>query len=95
MRHDRDRRFEVIGRNEAFSADNPLRRAARLIPNLITLAAVICGLTSIRLSGEGEFAWAMTAILAAAMLDAADGHVARLLSAESAIGAELDFSPIF
>jgi CDP-diacylglycerol---serine O-phosphatidyltransferase len=90
MRHDRDRRFKVTGRNEDPSADALLRRFARLIPNLITLAAVICGLTSIRLSGEGEFAWAMTAILAAAALDAADGHVARLLSAESAIGAELD-----
>jgi CDP-diacylglycerol--serine O-phosphatidyltransferase len=32
----------------------------------------------------------MTAILGAALLDAADGFVARKLSAESAIGAELD-----
>jgi CDP-diacylglycerol--serine O-phosphatidyltransferase len=67
-----------------------LRKLVRLVPNLLTLAAVFCGLTAIRFSGEGRFALAMTAILAAALLDAADGFVARRLSAESAIGAELD-----
>ena len=67
-----------------------VRRLARYIPNLLTLTAVVLGLTAIRLSSEGEFALAMTAILAAAVLDAADGFLARKLSAESAIGMELD-----
>jgi CDP-diacylglycerol---serine O-phosphatidyltransferase len=66
------------------------RRIVALVPNALTLGAVVCGLTSIRLSGEGLFGWAMAAILAAAFLDVADGYAARRLSAQSAIGAELD-----
>lgn len=66
------------------------RRIAVLIPNAITLAAVVCGLTSIRLSSDGLFAWATAAIFLAAILDVADGFAARRLSAQSAIGAELD-----
>ncbi|MGA7326627.1 MAG: CDP-alcohol phosphatidyltransferase family protein [Rhodomicrobium sp.] len=62
----------------------------RSIPNLLTLAAVLCGLSSIRLSGEGDFAFAAAAIFGAVALDVADGFLARRLSAVSAIGAELD-----
>ncbi len=90
MKHDHGRPFKVLGKNSAASSAAPLRRLVRLIPNLITLAAVFCGLTALRLSGEGQFAVAMAAILAAALLDACDGFAARWLSAESAIGAELD-----
>ncbi len=78
------------GKNGAPSTETPLRKLARLVPNLLTLAAVVCGLTAIRLSGEGQFALAMAAILAAALLDAGDGFLARRLGAESAIGAELN-----
>jgi len=67
-----------------------LRRAALMLPNALTLCAILCGLTSIRLSGEGRFALAAVAIFAAVALDTADGLAARLLSAASAIGAELD-----
>ncbi len=67
-----------------------LRRAALLLPNALTLCAIFCGVTSIRLSGEGQFQLAIAAIFAAVALDTADGLAARLLSAESAIGAELD-----
>jgi CDP-diacylglycerol--serine O-phosphatidyltransferase len=66
------------------------RRWAKYIPNALTLGAVLCGLTAIRLSGEGEFSVAMAAIFAAAVLDVADGFAARRLSAQTAIGAELD-----
>ena len=61
-----------------------------LLPNILTLCAVLCGLTALRLSAEGEFDWAIVAIFAAVVLDTADGYLARLLKAESAIGAELD-----
>jgi CDP-diacylglycerol--serine O-phosphatidyltransferase len=61
-----------------------------MLPNALTLCAILCGLTSIRLSGEGRFALAAVAIFAAVALDTADGLAARLLSAASAIGAELD-----
>jgi CDP-diacylglycerol---serine O-phosphatidyltransferase len=65
-------------------------QAAALIPNFLTLCAVICGLTSIRLSGEGQFEFAAAAVFAAALLDIADGVAARQLAAVSEIGAELD-----
>ena len=91
MKHDLGQPFKVVGNDSAASEGTRLRKLIRLIPNLLTLAAVVLGLTAIRLSGEGEFALAMTAILGAALLDAADGFVARKLSAESEIGAELDF----
>jgi CDP-diacylglycerol--serine O-phosphatidyltransferase len=65
-------------------------QAAALLPNFLTLCAVLCGLTSIRLSGEGQPALAMAAIFAAAVLDIADGFAARRLAAGSEIGAELD-----
>ena len=90
MKHDHGQPFKVVGNDSAASGGAWLRKLIRLIPNLLTLAAVVLGLTAIRLSGEGEFALAMTAILGAALLDAADGFVARKLSAEFAIGAELD-----
>ena len=90
MKHDHGRPFKVIGSDSPAAERSPLRKLMRLIPNVLTLAAVVLGLTAIRLSGEGQFALAMTAILGAALLDAADGFLARKLSAESAIGAELD-----
>jgi CDP-diacylglycerol---serine O-phosphatidyltransferase len=60
------------------------------VPNALTLAAILCGFASLPLSQGGEFAWAMAAILAAALFDIADGYAARRLSAESAVGAQLD-----
>jgi CDP-diacylglycerol---serine O-phosphatidyltransferase len=65
-------------------------RAVLLIPNMMTLGAVLCGITAIRLSSEGQFGLVMAAIFAAVVLDTADGYTARALGAESPIGAELD-----
>jgi len=64
--------------------------ALLLLPNILTLCAVLCGLTALRLSAEGQFGWAIAAIFGAVVLDTADGYLARLLGAESPIGAELD-----
>jgi len=63
---------------------------AAYLPNILTLFAVLCGMTALRLSGEGQAGLAMAAIFAAVVLDTADGYAARLLRAESPIGAELD-----
>jgi CDP-diacylglycerol--serine O-phosphatidyltransferase len=57
---------------------------------MLTLTAVVCGLTAIRLAQEGKYGWATLSILGAAVLDFADGLAARKLAAESAFGAELD-----
>ena len=61
-----------------------------LVPNLITLLALCAGLTAIRLAAEGKLEWAIGAIVFAAVLDALDGRVARLLKGTSRFGAELD-----
>jgi CDP-diacylglycerol--serine O-phosphatidyltransferase len=84
-------------RSQILAPDGPARnfralmgQAAAFIPNSLTLCAIICGLTSIRLSGEGRPELAVAAILVAALLDIADGFAARRLAAVSEIGAELD-----
>ena len=61
-----------------------------LIPNMITLLALCSGLTSIRMGLEGRFELAIAAIIVAAVLDALDGRVARMLKGVSRFGAELD-----
>jgi CDP-diacylglycerol--serine O-phosphatidyltransferase len=62
----------------------------RLIPNVITLAALCSGLTAIRFALQGEFKAAVIAIIVAAIFDALDGRVARRLGVTSRFGAELD-----
>lgn len=65
-------------------------RPFQLVPNLLTLAAICAGLTSMRMAFDGNVALAMALIVLAAVLDGLDGPAARLLKSESAIGAELD-----
>ena len=61
-----------------------------LIPSMFTLLALCAGLTAIRMAIEHRFDVAIAAIVLAAVLDALDGRVARLLKAASRFGAELD-----
>ena len=63
-----------------------------LIPNLFTLAAMLCGFFSILLSLEGEVHYKMAAqfIMLAMILDGLDGTLARRLKGSSEFGAELD-----
>lgn len=63
---------------------------ARLIPNMVTVMALCAGLTGIRFAFEGKFQLAVIAIILAAVLDALDGRIARLIGATSRFGAELD-----
>lgn len=62
----------------------------QLLPNFVTVAALIAGLTAVRFATEGRFGFAVALIIVAAVLDGLDGRIARLLKSESAIGAELD-----
>ena len=62
----------------------------RLVPNVITLLALCAGLTGIRLAFEGRYELALAAIVFAAMLDAVDGRIARMIKGTSRFGAELD-----
>ena len=61
-----------------------------VLPNLVTLAALSMGLTSIRFAIEGKFETAVLAVIVAAILDGLDGRLARALRGTSRFGAELD-----
>ncbi|HFC04913.1 MAG TPA: CDP-diacylglycerol--serine O-phosphatidyltransferase [Rhizobiales bacterium] len=61
-----------------------------LVPNAITLLALCLGVTAIRWAMDERFELAVAAIIAATVLDALDGRVARLLKGTSRFGAELD-----
>ena len=62
----------------------------RIIPNMVTLLALCLGLTAVRQGLEGRFELAVMCIVIAGFLDAFDGRLARLLKAESPLGAQLD-----
>lgn len=62
----------------------------RLIPNMLTLFALCAGLTGIRFALLERWEHAVIAILIAAVFDALDGRIARLLDSSSKFGAELD-----
>ncbi len=62
----------------------------RIIPNILTLMATAAGLTGMRFAIDERWEAAVAAIVVAAILDALDGRVARLLKGASKFGAELD-----
>lgn len=62
----------------------------RLIPNILTMLALCAGLTAIRFGLQEQWEWAVFAVIVAAVLDALDGRIARLLGGTSRFGAELD-----
>jgi CDP-diacylglycerol--serine O-phosphatidyltransferase len=61
-----------------------------VLPNLVTLLSLCAGLTSMRMSIETRYDWAIAAVAIAAALDGIDGQVARFLKSASRFGAELD-----
>jgi CDP-diacylglycerol---serine O-phosphatidyltransferase len=61
-----------------------------LVPNVVTLLALCAGLTAIRMAFEDRYMLALAAVVFAAILDAVDGRLARLLKGTSRFGAELD-----
>jgi CDP-diacylglycerol--serine O-phosphatidyltransferase len=65
----------------------PLRM---VVPNLVTVLAICAGLSGVRLAFEGRFEIAVAMVLVAAMLDAIDGRLARMLKATSNFGAQMD-----
>ena len=94
------RRRYIAGMNQS-RFDNPRmphlkrRRFRRipvriLVPNVVTLLALCAGLTAIRMAFEDRYMLALGAVVFAAILDAVDGRLARLLKGTSRFGAELD-----
>jgi CDP-diacylglycerol--serine O-phosphatidyltransferase len=85
--------------DSAFEADRPVApRISRfkrvpmrvLLPNIITLLALCAGITAIRMGVDGRFELAVGLVIIAAIFDALDGRVARMLKGTSRFGAELD-----
>ena len=61
-----------------------------LLPNILTLGGVCLGISSIKFSFDGNFSLAVIFIILAAILDALDGRIARLIKGTSEFGKELD-----
>jgi CDP-diacylglycerol--serine O-phosphatidyltransferase len=62
----------------------------RLLPNAVTVVALCSGLSAVYYALAGHFELSVAAGAVAALCDALDGRLARLLDASSRIGAELD-----
>lgn len=81
-RHSQHTRFQKV----------PLknRSSIGLIPNIMTVTALCTGLTALRFGLVQKWEFAVAALIIAALLDAFDGRIARLLGHTSNFGAELD-----
>ena len=66
------------------------KRTRYILPNILTLGGVCLGISSIKFSIDGNFSLAVIFILIAAILDALDGRIARLIKGTSEFGKELD-----
>ncbi len=61
-----------------------------LLPNMLTIGGLVSGLTGLRFALDGKWMVAISLIALAAIFDALDGRMARLLKSTSAFGAALD-----
>ena len=66
------------------------KKTRHLLPNILTLGGVCLGISSIKFSIDGNYSLAVILILLAAILDALDGRIARLIKGTSEFGKELD-----
>jgi len=66
------------------------KKQLSIIPFIMTFANACLGLMSVLYAFNGQFAAAAYCIIGAALLDAGDGKVARVLGSASPIGMELD-----
>ncbi len=66
------------------------KKTRHLLPNILTLGGVCLGISSIKFSIDGNYNLAIIFVLIAAILDALDGRVARLIKGTSEFGKELD-----
>ncbi|WP_114391727.1 CDP-diacylglycerol--serine O-phosphatidyltransferase [Oleisolibacter albus] len=62
----------------------------KLLPNMLTMLALASGMTAMRFGMEGNWKSAVLSIAVAAVFDALDGRIARMLNAQSKFGEELD-----
>lgn len=62
----------------------------KVIPNLLTLAALVCAMLSLIKAGEGDFVLSAQLIMLCLVFDGLDGNVARWCRGQTNFGAELD-----
>jgi CDP-diacylglycerol--serine O-phosphatidyltransferase len=67
-----------------------MKRRVDLLPNLLTLGNMYCGLAAIFAAGAGEIEKAAWLIVLAILFDAFDGKVARLTGTTSELGKQMD-----
>ena len=66
------------------------KKTRYILPNILTIAGVCLGISSIKFSIDLNFSMAVIFITLAAILDALDGRIARLIKGTSDFGKELD-----
>ena len=66
------------------------KKTRYILPNILTIAGVCLGISSIKFSLDLNFKMAVIFITLAAILDALDGRIARLIKGTSDFGKELD-----
>ncbi|MGY4710776.1 CDP-diacylglycerol--serine O-phosphatidyltransferase [Mycolicibacterium sp. CBM1] len=64
--------------------------STRLLPSAVTVLAICLGMTSVKYALDNRPTEAMAMLAAAAILDALDGRIARVLKATSRMGEEID-----
>jgi CDP-diacylglycerol---serine O-phosphatidyltransferase len=62
----------------------------RVVPSVLTLLGLSSGITAIRFSIDGNWPYAVAAIIFAMLFDMLDGRAARFLGADTRFGAQLD-----
>ncbi|MEW5800786.1 MAG: CDP-diacylglycerol--serine O-phosphatidyltransferase [bacterium] len=67
-----------------------MKKGIYILPNLFTLANMLCGFYSIISTIDGRFHHAAVAIFVAALFDGLDGRIARLTGTCSRFGVEFD-----
>ena len=65
------------------------KKTRYLLPNILTLAGVCLGISSIKFSIDGNYSLAVIFIICC-YIDALDGRIARLIKGTSEFGKELD-----
>ncbi len=82
--------MKLINRNRRLGFKNRPVSLIKLIPNIITIIGLCAGLSAIRFALAAKWELAVTCTIIAAIIDAIDGKIARLLNSTSIFGAELD-----
>ena len=75
-----EKKFKIVGS----------KKTRYILPNILTIAGVCLGISSIKFSLDLNFKMAVIFITLAAILDALDGRIARMIKGTSDFGKELD-----